>query len=73
MNLDDADSGAELKELVRRDLRLAADLNEGSPEDFEDDLRAGMTATGIPPPLTTSRRALLGEVMFGIVPAVKLR
>jgi hypothetical protein len=51
--LDEDDKGAEFSEFVRRDLRLAVDLSDGSPEDLDEDFRAGIMTTGTPPSLIT--------------------
>ena len=56
MNFDDCDSGAEPRELLLFDLRLLVDLRDGAFDDFEEERRAGITTTGMPPLLITSRR-----------------
>jgi hypothetical protein len=55
LNLEDADKGAAVKDLLRFDRLLLVDLRDGDFEDLVDDLLVGMTTTGIPPSFRTSR------------------
>jgi len=69
LNLDDCDNGAEVRELLRLVLRLLlVDLRDGGFEDLEDERLSGMTTTGIPPVLKTSRRDLPLEDVVPTVP-----
>lgn len=54
-------------------LRLLVDLSEGVFDDFTEDRRSGMTTTGIPPLLRTSRRDLLLDFVLVVVLEARLR
>lgn len=69
LNLDDWDNGAEVRELLRLVLRLLlVDLRDGGFEDLEGERLSGMTTTGIPPLLKTSRRDFPLEDVVPTVP-----
>ena len=73
MNFDDCDNGAEPSELLLFVLRLLDDLREGAFDDLDDERRAGITTTGMPPLLITSRRDFpIDDVVLTAVFDVKL-
>lgn len=59
LNLEELDNGAEASEALFLVFRLLVDLSDGVLAVWADDIRSGMTTTGIPPCLIISRRDLM--------------
>ena len=70
---EDWDNGAEPRDMLLFVLRLLVDLREGVFDDFVEERRSGITTTGMPPFLRTSRRDLLLDVVLPVVLDARLR